>query len=340
MNTRRLAVVLGFVVSLLHAGAYADDGTALKYKLAKGDKLIYRTKMEMKQSQTIMGMALENEMTNDAISSYTVEAVDEKGNARLTVKGERLKATAKFKALGDFAFDSQSSERDKSSTIGAAMTPLMERMSGIVYQATVPPDGGVLAVKGYADQLRDLMESNPLTAQFAGGGTDESAKQALDEVFPKIGKAAAKPGDTWDVPVEIAMGKVGKLTGKSTFRFVGLDKVGDRVTAKLEVTTDLSVELDIDMDGAKVTGKISTNNANGIVQFDIVAGHVISGQATVSMGGTLNVNANGTNIPVQNDQTMKSTVEYLDSFCQWLRRRRARPPLRQPQCHARGASRS
>ena len=314
MNTRRSAVVMGFVVGLLNAAVYADDGMTLKYKFAKGDKLIYRSKMEMKQSQTIMGMALENEMSHDGISSFTVEAVDEKGNAQLTVKGERLKSKAQFAALGEYAFDSTSTERDKSSTIGAAMVPLMERISGITYQATVPPDGGVFAVKGYADQLRDLIESNPLTAQFAGGGTDDSARQALDGIFPKVGKAMAKPGDTWDVPIEIVMGKVGTLTGKSTFRFVGPDKVGDRATAKLEVTTDLSVELNIDMDGTKVTGKITTKNANGIVQFDIVAGRVISGQSTVSMGGALNVNVNGMDIPVQNDQTTKTSVEYLEKL--------------------------
>lgn len=313
MNARRLAVVLGFV-GLLHAALVADDGTTMKYKLAKGDKLIYRAKMEMKQSQTVMGMTLENEMSNDAISSYTVDAVDEKGNAQLTVKGERVKAKAKFPALGEFTFDSQSSERDKSSAIGAAMTPLMERLSGILYQATVPPDGGVSSVKGYADQLKDLVEANPLTAQFAGGGSDEAAKQGLDEVFPKIGKAMAKPGDTWDVPVEIAMGKLGKMTGKSTYRFTGPDKVGDRATVRLEVTTDMSVELDIDMNGAKVTGKISTNNANGIVQFDILAGRVISSQSTASMGGTLNVNVNGMDFPVQNDQSMKTSAEYLEKL--------------------------
>jgi len=172
----------------------------------------------------------------------------------------------------------------------------------------------VTAVKGYADQLRDLIESNPLTAQFAGGGTDESAMQALNAIFPKLGKAGAKPGDTWDVPVEIQMGKVGTLTGKSTYRFAGLDKVRDRATAKLEVSTDLSLELDIDMDGAKVTGKISTTSSSGTVQFDLAAGRVISGQDTVSMGGMLNVNANGTDIPVQNDQTIKTTVEYLEKL--------------------------
>jgi hypothetical protein len=268
----------------------------------------------MTQSQTIMGMAIENKMTNDAISSYAVDAVDDKGIAQITVKGERLKSTADFAALGEYAFDSQSSKREKSNAIGAALTPLMERLSGIVYQTTVSPDAGVIAVKGYAESLRDLVEGNPLTAQFAGGGSDESARQALDGVFPKLNNAAVKAGDTWDVPVEIAMGKVGKLTGKSTYRFVGPDKVGARTTAKLEVTTDLSVELDIDMDGGKVTGKISTNNSQGVVHFDVAAGRVIAGQSSVTMGGMLNVNVNGMDIPIQNDQTIKTTVEYLEKL--------------------------
>lgn len=313
MKFQRSAVLFGFVVvGLLHAAASADDGTILKYKLAKGDKLIYRTKMEMKQSQKIMGTAMENELTSETISSYTVETVDEMGNAKLNVKGERLKAMAKFGALGEFAFDSQSSERDKSSAIGLAMTPLMERLSGIMYEATVPPDGGVSEVKGYANQLRDLVEGNPLTAQFAGGGTDDSAKQALDGVFPKIAKTVANTGDTWETPIDLAMGKLGTLKGKTTYVFVGPDKVGDRATAKLAVTTDLSIDINLDMDGTKVTGKISTNNSNGFVQFDTVAGRVISGEGSASMGGTLNVNVNGMDIPVQNDQTVKTTVEYLD----------------------------
>lgn len=314
MKTRRSAVVLGLIIGLFHAAIYADEIPTLKYKLAKGDKLIYRTKVEMKQSQNIMGMAIENEMTNDGISSFTVEAVDEKGNAQLEVKGERLKSSGKFGALGEFTFDSQSSERDKASALGAALTPLMERMSGITYQATVSPSGGVTAIKGYANQLRDLVENNPLTAQFAGGGSDESARQAIDGIFPKLGAPGVKPGDTWDVPLEMVMGKVGKLTGKSTYKLVGLDKVGERPTAKFEVTTDLSVELDIDMDGAKVTGKISTNNSSGTVQFDIAAGRVISAQSTVTMGGMLNVNANGMDIAVQNDQTIKTTAEYLEKL--------------------------
>ena len=116
MNVRRVGLVLGVVIGFLGSAVRADDGVTLQYKLAKGDKLIYRTKSEMKQTQNIMGMAIENEMNNEAVSSLTVEGIDEKGNYQLTVKGERLKVNLKFGQLGDYVFDSQSSERDRKST--------------------------------------------------------------------------------------------------------------------------------------------------------------------------------------------------------------------------------
>src|SRR5262245_22299323 len=106
-----VAIVLGLVPTL----ARAEDAVELKYKLARGDKVIYRSKSDMKQSQTIAGMPQENEMQSDGITSFTVDGIDGKGNYQLSIKGERLKVTAKFAQLGDFVFDSQSTERDKSS---------------------------------------------------------------------------------------------------------------------------------------------------------------------------------------------------------------------------------
>lgn len=130
MRAHRIGAWVAMAFLLVARVAAADDPVALKYKLAKGDRVIYRTKSMMKQSQTIAGMPMENEMDTETVQSFTVDAIDEKGNYQISVKGERIKMKAKFGALGDYAFDSQSSERDKSSMIGAAVTPLFERLSG------------------------------------------------------------------------------------------------------------------------------------------------------------------------------------------------------------------
>jgi len=240
--------------------------------------------------------------------------VDEKGNFKLTVKGERLKVKAKFGPLGDYVFDSQSTERDKSSMLGAAVTPLFERLATAMYQATVSPAGEVVELKGYADLVRDLLADNPLAAQFSGGGTDEAAKQQLQEQFPKLSKSAIKVGEAWEVPSELTLPGVGKTRGKSVYRYVGPDTVNGRKTAKIEVGGEMSMELDIDMGGAKVTGTIATTAVNGVIQFDIEKGRVLSSESTVALGGDLNVAAGGMNIPVRNDQKMTHKSELLDKL--------------------------
>jgi hypothetical protein len=314
MRVHRVGAWIALSLLLVARVAAADDAATLKYKLAKGDRVIYRTKSMMKQNQTIAGMAFENEMDTETIHSYTVDSIDEKGNYVLSVKGERLKMKAKFGALGDYSFDSQSSERDKSSTLGAAITPLFERLSGSVYHVVLSPEGDVVDVRGYADLIRDIVEGNSLAAQFIGGGTDESVRDQLKEVFPKLSKNPVKPGDGWDVPYEVALAKLGKVKGKNSYRYAGADKVGDRNTAKIDVVAEASITLDLDMDGAKVTGTLSTTAASGTIQFDPVAGRVLSGQSDVTHGGTLNVAAGGMDIPVQNEQNMKTKVEYLEKL--------------------------
>lgn len=314
MNVHRVSVLCAAVIASIGLAVHADDGVTLKYKMAKGDKVIYRTKMEMKQTQTIAGMPFENEMTNEAVSSYIVDDVDEQGNYHLTIKAERLKVKSKFGALGgDYSFDSQSSERDKSSQIGAAVTPLYERLSGIVYQVKVAPDGDVLEVKGYAEQLKDILDANPLARQFGGGGaSNETAKQSLRELFVKLPDKAIKPGDTWDVSSEIELPQLGKNRGKSTYRYVGPDKVNDRGTAKTEVTGEMSFELNLEQDGAKVTGTLRSTSVTGTIHFDVATGRVLRGEGSVNLGGEITVDANGMIIPISNSQSMKSSFEVLE----------------------------
>ncbi len=314
MFSRPLSAALGLVVALAASAAVANDGVELKYKFVKGDKMVLRAKSEVKQTQTIMGQTIDNTIESEAISTVTVEDVDEKGNFHLGLKGERLKVKMNVGPLGEYVFDSQSSERDKSSVLGGALTPLYERLGGITFQATIKPDGEVVDVKGYVDQIRDLLEGNPLTAQFANGGTDEAAKLGLEQQFPRIGGKAVKPGDTWDRPYDLELPKIGKVKGKSMYRYVGPDQVGDKETAKIEVTSDGSIDINLEMMGVKVTGTLNVTSGNSTIQFDPVAGRILVHDDTVVMAGDLNVDANGMNIPIRQEQTMKTKVEYLDKI--------------------------
>jgi len=314
MNVRRVAVLLATAAVWLVSSAAADDGLSLKYKLNKGDKFIYRSISQLKQTQVIMGVTRENEMNSEAINTVTIDGIDEKGNYQLTLKAERLKFTGKFAFVGDYAFDSRSTERDKSSMIGAVATPLFERLSGMMYQATVGPNGDVLEVRGYAEQLKDLLEANPEAAPFVGGGSNESAKLSLKELFVKFPDKALKPGDSWDNPSDAELPRIGATKGKSTYRLVGTTKFNGQETAKVEVTSEGWVDLNVEQTGVKITGRITSISSTGTMHFDLATGRVVHVEGNSAQGGDLSLDVNGTIIPMRQDQSMKATAELLEKL--------------------------
>jgi hypothetical protein len=74
----------------------------------------------------------------------------------------------------------------------------------------------------------------------------------------------------------------------------------------------MSFELNVEQDGAKVTGTLSSTNVSGTVQFDLATGRIIHAEGIVTLGGDITVDANGMIIPIRNDQSMKSTVDVLE----------------------------
>jgi hypothetical protein len=314
MFCRRLGVALCILALVTFTGvSRADDPVLLRYKLAKGATLIYKSGQEMKQTQTINGNKIENSTTHEAVSTRNVEDVNQEGKATLKTKAVQRKVKAEFGLAGKYEFDSKSTERDTSSMIGAAVTPVLERLTGSEYEVQVNPRGEVVEVKGYAELVADLIKDNPLGSQFAGGGA-AGAKLAEQDAFPVLSAEAVKPGDQWERPFELELAGLGKAKGKVVCVFEGYDKVGERKTVRIGITTDLSVDLDLDMGGAKVTGTISTTRSSGTVQFDPEAGRLISSKNNISMSGQLTVVAGGMTITIDNQQEQTNTSELLEKL--------------------------
>ncbi len=74
------------------------------------------------------------------------------------------------------------------------------------------------------------------------------------------------------------------------------------------------MELNINQANSKVTGTLTASNSSGTVQFDPVAGRVVSMKRTVSLGGMLSVDANGMTIPIDNQQELTNTFELLEKL--------------------------
>src|SRR5665213_144981 len=157
MSLRRLGFAAIIGCFGLMGSLLADEPVLLRYKFAPGDKLIYKTGQESKQTQTVLNMKMENVATHETIILRNVDTVDSEGTATLKTKAERRKLKT-----GEYLFDSKSTDRDTTSAIGAALTPLLERLTGSEYEVLVNPRGTVVDVKGYVELLGDLINNNPV----------------------------------------------------------------------------------------------------------------------------------------------------------------------------------
>lgn len=306
-----MVVVLG--CSLTTAARGDDEPLLLKYKFAKGDKQYFKSEQEMKQKQTFMGNSQENGMSQQAVLSQSIDSVDADGKATFVFKAESRKVDANLGPAGKFEFDSKSSERDTSSQAGTLLTPLLERLTGTEYQVIVDSTGKVSEVKGYAELIADLIKGNPIVGQF-GASDNKSAAMNEQESFAILSDKPVKPGDKWDNSREMNLPNIGKLKNKTTYTYEGIDKVGDRKTARIGIASDMSIELDAQQGGAKVKGTISTTKSGGTIQFDIEAGKVLSVKRNVTMAGQLMVDVNGMTIAIDNEQTQTAQIVALDKL--------------------------
>ena len=303
-----LAAIIGLMG--LIGPALADEPVLLRYKLAKGDKLIYKTAQESKQSQNVLNMKIETATTHDAIILREVDAVDSEGTATLKTKAERRKLK-----VGDYLFDSKSTDRDTTSAVGAAVTPVLERLTGSEYEVFVSSRGAVLDVKGYIELIGDLVKDNAAAQQIPGaGGGKAGAQIAEQQHFVVLSDKPVSPGDQWEVPFDIDMPGLGKVKGKVVYVYEANDKVGDRKTVRIGVASDVSIELKIDAGGAKVTGTLSSSSASGSVQFDPETGRVLKSKRSISMSGNLTVEAGGMTIPVETQTDESNTAELLEKL--------------------------
>jgi hypothetical protein len=310
-HTKTLSAVA--VVFVLTAAATAQDPVPLRYQASK-EALIYRKVHKLKQTQTVMDKKITTDMTQTEIDQWAV-AETEKKELQIKAETKRLQVKMKITGVGDYEFDSTKNDNEKGSTLGAALTPLYERLtSGMALTCTITPQGKLTKLEGYKELLGDVLKDNPLGQQLTGGASEEAAKLGLAEFIPLMSEKPVTQGQRWEVPFQLNLEKLGKATGKRLYAYEGEGKVGKLKTAQISVLTELSFELDVDMGGAKVTGTVSITQSKGTIHFDPKKGRLVSMSNEYTLSGNLNVAAGGQNIPVAMEQTQHMSMELLDSL--------------------------
>ena len=310
MSLRRLGFVA--IVGLLawSTAALAGEPVLLQYKFAQGDKLIYKSVQESKHSQSFMNLKIETAATHEAIFVRNVETVNTAGTATLKSKAERRKLKA-----GDFLFDSKSTDRDTTSAVGTAVTPLLERLTGSEYEVLVSPRGTVENVHGYFEQIGDLVNEDTVGRQTLGAGAGKAGAAFVEQnAFVVFSDKPVSPGDKWEFPVDIDLPGVGKLKGKVVYTYEADDKVGDRKTVRIGVAPEVSIEFKVEADIVKINGTLSTGIVTGTVQFDPEAGRVLNSKRSISVSGRVNVDVDGMTFPVDSQMEETTTIELLEKL--------------------------
>lgn len=306
---KTLGLIVCAIVSLnTFSQSYAQ--VKLRYKMEKGNTYTYQKVETAKQSQMVQGQKIQTDMKNKTIIAYTLQKVDAKGNLHLQANTKQLKVSMKIGPVGEYTFDSTKKENDKESKLGESLTPIFERLCSAKIGITIDPLGKVLKVTGYKELMEGVLK-NKLAKQLAGKSA-ETAKYNLGRDFPELSKKALEVNSQWVRKYEMKLPKIGTVTGKRIYIYDGPGKVGKHKTAKITVTTELSVDIDLDQDGAKVKGNVSFTNSSGTIHFDVQQGLVRSLQDSLTMSGNLKVTAGGIDIPVTMEQTQSVTMELLD----------------------------
>ena len=307
----RNVIAFSLLITFLAGAVGAQEGIVLRYEPTK-EPSIYRKVHTRKQTQSIMNKDIKTEMTQTEISSWTAAKV--KDHLEFKSETKHLQAKVKITDQEEYTFDSKKNDNEKGSTLGGALTPLYDRLGTGQFTFTVTPRGKLLKMAGYKELLGDVFKDNPLAAQFGGGGSEEAGKMLFGDYFIDLPDKGVQQGARWDAKEEITLEKFAVIKGKRNFVYDGEGKVGKHKTAKFTFTDELTIDLDLDSGGAKVTGTLTLTESKGTIHFDAKNGRLVSLTHDYRITGNLNVAAGGQNIAVGNDQTEQVRIELLDKL--------------------------
>lgn len=313
---RSLALTISslFVFVSVNALSAEDQPVLLRYKMPAEGKLIYKTTSTVGLSQSINNTEFTTTVESEAIGTHVLKGTDDQGDIRIEHENKLLKVTMDVPQLGEYVFDSTKEERDTGSLLGGAVTPLYDRLSGAIVTYTISPLGKITKLEGYKELVADLLQNNPIASQFAAGGTDDAARLEMSETRPELPENPVKPGDTWEANYEVPLPKIGSAQGKKVYTFEAFDQVGDTKTARIRVSSELNYDIDLEVNEAKVTGNMKSNDSSGTLQFDIERGEIVSLDVKYTITGDMTVTAGGNTIPLKQDQTQNLKMERIDKL--------------------------
>jgi hypothetical protein len=292
----------------------AEERTLLRYKPSEDKPLIFQVTTKFNQKMSIGNMKADLQYRTEDISLWTLQKTDEKGNLAWQKENKRLQVNVKFLPVGEYEFDSKSDERDKSSVLGAALTPIFDNLNGAYLRITNTPEGRITKVGDYEELIGNLTKSNPVAPIITFGGTNQGAGLLFQEMMAVLSNKPVKSGDTWEAPYNFEIPQLGTFEGKKGFKYEGRDKVNGRETVRLGINYDISLEVDYKFLGVNATGTITTTKSSGAAHFDPEQGQLVSLKSNAEFSGNVRLQSGGNTFDVPIEITWEVTLKQLEKL--------------------------
>ena len=127
---------LTIVASVLTAGRltaqlHAEEGLKFRFKAKTGDKRYYEISSKMEMSQKIAGMDLDTKTASKQTVERKATEPTKEGTIALRSRTLRLQMTSSFPCVGEYWYDSNSTNNNDGSAIGAAVAALYDAITDI-----------------------------------------------------------------------------------------------------------------------------------------------------------------------------------------------------------------
>jgi hypothetical protein len=264
----RVLVALCGVFAFLAGGTALEAQTTLKYRFKQGDTIRYLLTATQKGTTK----AKDNEFTvvNKQFleTTWKVESVNDKGDARIRIKYDRAKLTADNGK--EMAEGSSDAKEDPTTDPAKGMTLMAKALAKFEGTFIMTPQGEIKDAMILPESLKEI-KAIPGADKIAEGWSAETLGRTLKDNTLALPADAVTKGKTWKHEVS-GQTQYGKVSGDLVYVYDGVvDRDGGKAE-KFLVKPKLKIETD---PKAKPPLTIKTFESEGTAYFDNAAGKLL-----------------------------------------------------------------
>lgn len=300
--TRWFTVMMVCLVAAGTAGVAqaqsANKPVRLRLKFAEGQRFDYQVVQDTTWS--VEGQPGESSSTHSLEVSWQVRSVDGEGVADASYLVNRLRVT--IAAAGQPQVQADSAKANQGGPLAEMMAPIFDVIINKPIRMKIHPTGEISDVQlphGMAEELKKLA-----VGAAAPLFSEDFLKQVIQASSPDFSPKPVSVGQTWTTTRQTNNPAFGKQTTKTTYKYEGLEKRGDRKLAKISPQGEVEFEA---AKGANATAEIAKQNSSGAIYLDVEAGKLMESDVKSVM--RLNVTFMGNKFT--QDLTVVGTVRPL-----------------------------